>query len=416
MIRLVLVLLGVDYLRRRVAGLYWLGFVFMLAGMFLVVDSLDRDLYFPLGPFAALLALGGLGLLAVAALGRGGLAFARAIEGAVFVAAAVLVMGGHQRGGFWLSMIFGTLFAFDGLLQCVSATLVRFPRWRVALAGGLCEVVIALAFYTPYPFGYEGTVPFALGLALMFVGWGMVWTAVRVRLAEDHVGVEQVLRGAPLDTAPPAAPRVEVGALTVHVWMPTGAAARQVPLQRRPLLDRYVAAVDVKGAVWTGHVALGGPRLYISLDPASPIRRSLADLRMLHAAPYNNVPGHFQVDYETDERLRGPCTVRVQIMNIDADQLQRFWLRYREDTTYNLTRRNCAASVARALEAAVEGAMARSHGGPLGWRLFVVLLLSPDLWIAAQIRKRGKTMAWTPGLVLDYARALSVLVDGRRSD
>jgi hypothetical protein len=29
------------------------------------------------------------------------------------------------------------------------------------------------------------------------------------------------------------------------------------------------------------------------------------------------------------------------------------------------------------------------------------------------LRKRGQTMAWTPGLTLDYARALSMLADPR---
>ena len=37
----------------------------------------------------------------------------------------------------------------------------------------------------------------------------------------------------------------------------------------------------------------------------------------------------------------------------------------------------------------------------------------PELWVAAQIRKRAATMAWTPGLTLDYARALSMLADPR---
>ena len=41
------------------------------------------------------------------------------------------------------------------------------------------------------------------------------------------------------------------------------------------------------------------------------------------------------------------------------------------------------------------------------------LLLTPELWVAAQIRKRAVTMAWTPGLTLDYARALSMLADPR---
>ena len=41
------------------------------------------------------------------------------------------------------------------------------------------------------------------------------------------------------------------------------------------------------------------------------------------------------------------------------------------------------------------------------------LIVTPELWVAAQIRKRAATMAWTPGLTLDYARALSMLADPR---
>ena len=35
--------------------------------------------------------------------------------------------------------------------------------------------------------------------------------------------------------------------------------------------------------------------------------------------------------------------------------------------------------------------------------------------MAAQLRKRAATMAWTPGLTLDYPRALSMLADPRPS-
>jgi hypothetical protein len=41
------------------------------------------------------------------------------------------------------------------------------------------------------------------------------------------------------------------------------------------------------------------------------------------------------------------------------------------------------------------------------------MLVTPELWVAAQVRKRAVTMAWTPGLTLDYARALSMVADPR---
>ena len=55
----------------------------------------------------------------------------------------------------------------------------------------------------------------------------------------------------------------------------------------------------------------------------------------------------------------------------------------------------------------------RLHGPDAGWGVMWRLLFTPELWVAAQIRKRALTMAWTPGLTLDYARALSMLADPR---
>src|SRR5262245_11032656 len=156
MIRLILILLGVDYLRRRSVAMYGLGFAFVLAGLVLLVDSLGSYGYFPVKIFAGLLVVTGVCALAMAAASPGPIRIGRTGEGIVFVLAASLVMAGHQ-GDFWLAMILGTVFALDGVLQCLSAVIVRYPRWRVALVGGLCEIAIAISFFSPYPFGYDAT-------------------------------------------------------------------------------------------------------------------------------------------------------------------------------------------------------------------------------------------------------------------
>src|SRR6185369_16861992 len=74
-----------------------------------------------------------------------------------------------------------------------------------------------------------------------------------------------------------------------------------------------------------------------------------------------------------------------------------------QDTTYNLTNRNCSSTVVHALETAIEGILDRHN---LGAGFFVRVFLSPELMVAAHLRERADTMAWTPGLVLDYARSL----------
>jgi hypothetical protein len=42
---------------------------------------------------------------------------------------------------------------------------------------------------------------------------------------------------------------------------------------------------------------------------------------------------------------------------------------------------------------------------------FFSAMVNPELWVASQLRKHAQAAAWTPGLVLDYARALKVAID-----
>src|SRR3546814_20416621 len=61
--------------------------------------------------------------------------------------------------------------------------------------------------------------------------------------------------------------------LVVHVWTPEGS-SRHEPVPR-PVINRYIAAVDAKGVISTGHAALElPPATYISLYPAVEINRS----------------------------------------------------------------------------------------------------------------------------------------------
>ncbi|WP_251031822.1 hypothetical protein [Paraburkholderia strydomiana] len=171
MVRLVMILLGVDYLRTRWRSLRLMGCASLLLGIVVFIDALDGALYFPIAPFAFLLLLEGLATLAVAWTGMGGQRTLRYAKGIAFSCAAALILAGHHHGHFALSMIFGTLFLADGLLQIVSANLVRYRTWRLATIGGGVEIALAIFFYQPYPTHYAGTVPYCLGLGLILGGW-----------------------------------------------------------------------------------------------------------------------------------------------------------------------------------------------------------------------------------------------------
>ncbi|HZZ11380.1 MAG TPA: DUF308 domain-containing protein [Paraburkholderia sp.] len=432
MVRLVMILLGVDYLRTRWRSLQLMGWVSLLLGVVVFVDALDGALYFPITPFALLLLIEGLATLAVAWTGMGGQRTLRYVKGFAFCFAAALILAGHHHGNFILSMIFGTLFFADGLLQLVSAKVVRYRTWRLAMIGGGVEITLAIFFYQPFPTHYVGTVPYCLALGLIFGGWNMIVLSTRVRRLASNPAVASQDAGAQAASASSAAegavartrpspiewdgpPAADEAALTVHVWTPVGSAKGEA--RRQLIVDRYIAAVDRNGVISTGHAALESPEgVYISLYPGVEIDRSPDDFtRLLRATPENDVPGLFQPDYPTEAKAWCPSTVQVRIRNYDPVSLRRFWDIYRQDTTYNLTHRNCSSTVSRALEAALEGASARVWGQLGGWRPFLRVMTTPELWVAAQLRKRAATMAWTPGLTLDYARALSMLADPRPS-
>jgi uncharacterized membrane protein HdeD (DUF308 family) len=435
MVRLVMILLGVDYLRTRWRELMMIGFVSVALGVAIFCDALDGALWFPIIPFAALLLLEGLATIAVAWTGMGGQRTLRYVKGATFIVSAGLVLAGGEHGNFILSMIFGTLFLVDGTLQIIAARVVRYRTWKLAITGGLFEIAIAIFFYQPYPDHYAGTVAYCVAFGLLFGGWNMSLLALRVRRMAINPAVADEQRtehkcgttaaanaAAPLAQAEPPAPLSWDGppephekALTVHVWMPVASAKGEA--RRQLIVDRYIAAVDRNGAISTGHAALESPEgIYISLYPAVEIERSPDEFsRILRATRDNDVPGLFQPDYATESTTWCPSTRQVRIRNYDPQRLERFWSEYRRNETYNLTYRNCSSTVAKALEAAIEGASARAWGKGGGWRPLLQIATTPELWVAAQVRKRAATMAWTPGLTLDYARALSMLADPRPS-
>ncbi len=418
---LVLLLLGVDYLRKRARALAVAGWLFLVAGIAVFVDALDNAIYFPLNFFAALFVIEGLATLAIAKSGVGGQRVLRYAKGIMVLAAGILVLAGHHHGHFVLSMIFGLLFLVDGLMQCSAAYVVRYERWRYVFASGVAEILLAIFFFQPYPTHYVGTVPYCLGLFLAFSGLKLLALAHRVRRldsnpaldANPHPDFMPTRAGASAQTVFDGPPLASERALTVHVWTPSGSAKTET--RNYPVVDRYIAAVDVNGVVSTGHAAMESPEgVYISLYPAQEIDHSPEQFgTLLRATADNNVPGVFQPDYPTESRAWCPSTMQVRIRNYDAAKLQAFWDGYRKNTTYNLTHRNCSSSVSNGLEAALDGVVGRLHGPGAGWRVLLRLLLTPELWVAAQIRKRALTMAWTPGLTLDYARALSMLADPR---
>lgn len=402
-----LLLVGRESVHRRWPLVTGAGVLWIILGLALVADALDGATHIPDRWFGLLLALE-----AVAAFIRGLIATRaarrlRLLKAALLFGVAVLTMLASASSTFLLAMLFGTAFLVDGASRIVLSQVLRFPGWRWSVFHGSLGVALGLLTLEPWPTWYAGTVGFSIGAFLILGGVKVALLGLRLRRLPTDVGRSTPEGGA--DT------------VTVYVWTPTGTAS--IPARQR-LVHRYVVSVNGGGHISTGHASLemcgpgetggaedAGPDtpLYVSHYPAVEIDRSPDNLRAtLRAGPENNVPGRFLPSYRAEADDWCEATVTVTLHGVDGARLRAFWARYRQDTAYNLVGRNCSTAVANALDAAIEGSFNR-HGRP--WWMLVRAVMSPEFWAAAVLRNGAGAMTWTPGLVLDYARALSTLVD-----
>jgi hypothetical protein len=243
--------------------------------------------------------------------------------------------------------------------------MLRYARWWVVLGGACLELTLAALIFSGLA-SYERTVPICIGLAMSLTGFIIERLALQLRQLPDDATVTTLplfarqhwfdrsdalpYRRAGQDETPHKKP------LTVRVWTPVGSID---DAQARPLVDRYIAAVDRAGVVATGHAALQlAPDIYISHYPAEDVERSSAEFaQKLRATEENDKDGRFQSSYEEEVASWREADARVKFRRFNAAQLRAFWESYRRDDTYNLTNRNCAVAVALALDAALEGTL-----------------------------------------------------------
>ena len=412
MIEIVLLLLGARVVRRK----WWIvalaGSVWLILGAYFLYDSfLDTRLS---GTWFAIPMLIEAAVSAFGGVQTGGtersLRFGKAI---LLVLIALVVVEAPWHEDMIVGILAGIVLVTSAIWRATTAYLVRFARWHWSIAGAAFEFLMGLWSFIPWPTDWAGEAEGDIGLVMVAASGGILAIALRLRLLPPDIPLSTVLSDGwptaseediPLGQAPWKA---EHGSITVHIWTPTGAL---VPVGVR----RYIAAVNEGGGVSAGHAALDvPPDVYISHYPAVEISRSRSEFtKTLRATPDNDVVGLFQPSYLQESAEWCPSTMQVQFDGVDVRAIRHFWRGYRRDTTYNLTNRNCSSAIAKALDAGIEGLFEHRAASPYFlWRL----LFLPELWIAGMLRRRAAAMAWTPGLMLDYARGLSYVVRLRQT-
>ena len=411
MIEVLLLLIGARVIRAKWWVIGLVGLAWLTMGALILINALSDEKRIPPVWFTVPLLLDAGASLIAGFTGTGTRRALRFSKAGILVAISLLIILRPWGSDMLVGFLVGTFLVADASFRAASAWVVRFPRWRGSLVAAGIEFLLGLWSFLPWPTGWRGEVGEDVGTLMIVTAYGLLVTARRLRRLPENMPIARILsdgwpRGGTAARAPGQLPGDPAyGTVTVHVWTPTG---NLVGLGHG--IARYVAALDEHGVVSTGHAALeAGPDIYISHYPAVEIDRDGSQFtRILRATRENDVPGKFQPSYTYESAEWCPSSWRVELVGLDVEALRAFWANYRQETTYNLTNRNCSSSVAKALDAAVEGLFAEEVRSP--WFLTRLLML-PEFWAAGVIRRRAELMAWTPGLVLDYARALSAIIE-----
>jgi len=408
MIRVLLLLLGTRAIRRYRPALFAFGALVSLTGVAIFIDAATEGFHLPIHQFGYLVLLDA-AVMVLLAFNTSGtqrrLMYARSALLTVF---GLLIINGRHASSLLLAIALGLALLADSCLRIASAIVLRFPFWKRYLSLGVAQLLFALFLLEPYPTHYAGTTHYGIGAWLAVSGLVVLHLAIAIGRLSDSALLPALFSRGWLPfvdrSAPTARARSPAERLIVHVW--TAYDTANQPLNR-PILDRYIAAVDANGVISTGHAALEiVPDVYVSHYPDVEIDRNPEEFaRLFRATAENDVPGRFLPSYavESANWCESVWKITFDASYAEIDRARRFWQEYKKDNTYNLTRRNCSSTVVQVLEVALEGSLLRR-----GYGTGNVLrsLFSPELWVAAQLRRRAETMAWTPGLALDYARAL----------
>lgn len=417
MIRLILLLLGAQPLRT-----YWWAFIALavascLLGLVFVTHLFDTAIIVIIDIIGIAFVIEGvIRLLALAAIGFPN-ATVPVLKSLGFFALGFITIDVPWDDNIVATIVIGGALLIDGVFRLGSAIVIRSERWRQAVVVAVLELVMAGLIWTPWPIPNRHTVPFCLGVILIAASGSLCRLGLQLRRLPPGASVTDLPlfagpnwhgRGSLRAAQALAAQWSNDSPLTVHIWTPLGSA---VDPERRPVIDRYIAAVDQNGVILTGHAALSlPPGTYVSLCPANDIDRSPDEFgRLLRAGPENDIPGKFKSSLEEESTAWRRPDREVNFHRYNAAALQAFLALYRQTEVYNLTRRNCSSTVALSLDAAVEGALGQERP----WRALFLLLTDPAMWLLALWRARAEAMTWTPGLVLDYAQTLQHILDGR---
>jgi uncharacterized membrane protein HdeD (DUF308 family) len=241
-VRLAVLLIGAQAVRRQWPWFASLGALWILVGALVFIDASSGAIGIATDVLGALFAVEGIIVLASAWASTPGARSAMAWRGIAFVVFGLLIADVLVDHGLSDSILFGLVFLVDGALRIASAYVVRFERWAMAVAGACVEVVLAGLILADWPWPYRFVIPYCMSVALAASGLTLIRLGVQLRALPPGGSVTELpmFRARPWHSRGGVPAPAEEGAcdgevLTLHVWTPTGAIDSPIP---RPVVNR----------------------------------------------------------------------------------------------------------------------------------------------------------------------------------
>ena len=394
MLQITLHLLGTEFVKKTRSHLLLISLFWGIIGLFTFIDGLDGKVF---DAFCYFVILESIATLVIAPNSHGIHRKVLFLKGLLFLFSITLAFIDVKGSNFILSLAFGLIYLSVGVFNIASAIVVRFVIWRRVILWGSIQIGYSVFLILNYNY----VISYFLGFIMMTSSIRSIIVLIKLNQNKDNNSKNNFHMDNQSSSKNVSVP------LTVHIWTPEGSAEN--PYIPRPVINRYIAATDIKGIISTGHAAIElGSELYMSLYPKEEIDRSPTEfIRTLKATPENNVLGRYLSDYQSEVSEWCESNIKINFTKYNVQTLKQFWENNYQNPIYNLTSNNCSSNTAYALEAALDGVLHNENSNIL---TFFKIITKPEVWLAAQIRNRAIMMAWTPGLVMDYTRALHSIV------
>lgn len=253
MLQVALLLCGQEFIRRNRIFLVLLAMLWGGGGaLIFTVGMLEAD-YFPLHVFGWLLLCESLITLIASSGTAGAKRGIFLFKGGVTGSAALLILSGLSGSNLLLAIILGLICFLSGTLIIISAWIVRYPHWYKAITSGVFQLLFSVFLFQPYPTHHDGTVPQFIGMLMLSSAMNCILLSQRLRKLRPGITIFDVqttdsanrslsedTEFLHLNSEAQSSPE-----LRILVWTPEGSSGRQtIP---RPVINRYIAAIDVGG-------------------------------------------------------------------------------------------------------------------------------------------------------------------------